>query len=218
MPAHRSFPSTATGPVRLTGAAYLVIILCGVWAEGFARAGLFFPGDPDATARAVLDNLPVFRASLLADAVMATADITVALLFFRLLRPHGEGLALAAMVFRLMQAGLIGASLILLAGVPVAAPDAPDTAQTLFAMHGTGYEVGLIFFGINSLFMMVLLARAGVPRLIAYGIGASGLVYLAGSLLRLIAPHLHTAIEPAYLVPLLAETALCLWLLIRGRF
>ena len=122
------------------------------------------------------------------------------------------------MTFRLIQAALIGASLVLLAGVPAALEAGmPDTALLLTALYGTGYDIGLVFFGVNCLLMAVLLTRAGLPRALSLGIGAAGLVYLAGSAARLFAPDLHPVIQPAYLVPLLAESALCLWLLIRGR-
>ena len=38
---------------RVAGALYLVIILCGVWSEGIARAQLIVPGDAMATALAI---------------------------------------------------------------------------------------------------------------------------------------------------------------------
>ena len=203
---------------RLAGLSYLVIILCGVWAEGIARPSLISPGDAAATAEGITANLPLFRASLGADLAMGLADVALAVFFFLLLRPFGPGLALFAMTFRLIQAALIGASLVLLAGVPAALEAGmPDTALLLTALHGTGYDIGLVFFGVNCLLMAVLLTRAGLPRALALGIGAAGLVYLTGSAARLFAPDLHPVIQPAYLVPLLAESALCLWLLIRGR-
>ncbi len=211
--------SSRINEARLAGLAYLVIILCGVWAEGVARPGLIIAGDAVETSAAVLGSLVMFRASLVADTVMALADVTLAVLLFRLLWNAGPGLALAALAFRLVQATLIGASLIALALVPdLAEAGQADLALMMTALHGTGYDIGLIFFGVNCLLMAVLLRRSGgVPGAIAYGIGAAGLVYLAGSYLRLIAPDLYPAFEPAYAVPLLAESAFCLWLLIRGR-
>lgn len=54
---------------------------------------------------------------------------------------------------------------------------------------------------------------AWVPRILGLGIGLSGVVYLTGSLLRFAAPDLQALVAPAYLLPLIAETAFCLWLL-----
>lgn len=209
----------ATAMTRTAGLLYLVIILCGVWSEAAVRAALLDPQDAAATARAVAANLPLFRLSILADMVMALADVALAVLLFVLLRPNGPVLALLAAAFRTVQAAMIGASLVLLAGVPRLIETGADTAAlNLMLMHGMGYDLGLIFFAANSLVMAVLLRRAAaVPDLLAAAIGASGLVYLAGSGLRLLAPDLQPAFQPAYLVPLLAESAFCLWLLIRAR-
>ncbi|NNK66559.1 MAG: DUF4386 domain-containing protein [Rhodobacteraceae bacterium] len=205
--------------IRLAGLAYLVIILCGVWAEGVVRGSLVIPGDASATADAIRAALGLFRASLLADATMALADITLAVLFFTLLRHIQPVLALLAMVLRLVQAGLIGASLIALAAVPGLVTSGDDSlALTFIGLHATGYDIGLIFFAVNCGLMAVLLSRSGgVPRVIVYGIAAAGAVYLTGSILRLLAPELAAGFAPAYLIPLVAESALCLWLLIRAR-
>jgi hypothetical protein len=44
----------------------------------------------------------------------------------------------------------------------------------------------------------------------------SGLVYMTGSALRLADPTIAEAFAPAYGVPVLAESAFCLWLLFAG--
>lgn len=204
---------------RLAGALYLVIILCGVWSEGFARAQLIFPSDTAATFAALKARPGLLGLSIAADTVMALADVALAVLFLHLLRPLGPILATCAAALRLVQAAVIAASLILLAGVfPLLAGPETGLAAQFAAMHGAGYDIGLIFFGVNSLLMAVLLRRAGdVPRPVWLGVAAAGLVYLTGSYLRLLAPGLHATFQIAYLVPLLAETALCLWLLVTGR-
>ncbi len=204
---------------RLAGVLYLVIILCGVWSEAAVRSGLMHPGDPATTAAAIRDHDGLLRLSIAADTLMALADVGLAVAFYALLRHVQPVLALAAMAFRLVQSALIGASLILLAATPRLAAAGDDAhAYALFAMHGEGYDIGLIFFGVNALLMAALLWQSGrTPRLLALAIGAAGAVYLVGSYTRLLAPELHPAILPAYAIPLLAETAFCLWLLIRAR-
>lgn len=204
---------------RLTGLAYLVIIGCGIFAEGYSRGRLIVPKDAAGTASQIAADLGLFRAGIVADSVMLLADVTVAVLFFRLLRPHGARLAQAAMGLRLLQAATIlaGLSRLWLVG-PALAADDPARVLALIEAHGLIYDVGLIFFAGNCLAMSVLLRRSGgVPKGIAWGIGASGLVYATGSLTHLFAPTALAYVEPAYLVPLLSETALALWLLLRGR-
>ena len=202
--------------VRLAGALYLTIIVCGLTAE-LALRGPLLQGTLDQIAKALLANTQQLRLSTLLDVVMLLADVTLALVFYRLLRPLSEPLALAAMVFRLGQAVLIGASLMALASTPALLADNPRIAVHMTTLHGIGYDVGLILFAVNSLIMAVLLWRSQVPNVIAVGIAASGGVYAAGSLTRLIAPDLLPLVEPAYVVPMIAESALCLWLLIKAR-
>ncbi len=85
------------------------------------------------------------------------------------------------------------------------------------ALHGLGYDLGLIFFGVNCAVMAAMLRRAGLAgRLLPLALAGSGLVYLTGSLTALFAPALNAAMQPAYALPLLAETAFCLWLILRS--
>lgn len=209
-------PSQPQTLARSAGALYLVIILCGLTAE-LALRGPLLSGTPDQVAAAMAANLPYLRLSLLADLVMLLADIALALVFFSLLRSRSEHLARAALVFRLGQAVLIGASLTALASAPALLADAPRIAVHMTELHAQGYDIGLILFGVNSLLMARLLAAGPMPRVLPLGIAAAGLVYLVGGVLRLAAPGLVEAFQPAYLVCILAESALCLWLLIAAR-
>ena len=81
-------------------------------------------------------------------------------------------------------------------------------------LHAHGYDLGLIFFAINSLLTGVLIwVSVLFPRIIGAGIAAAGIVYLVGSSLRFFAPVLFDAFTPAYGVTVLAEGAFCLVLL-----
>ncbi|MCV6587110.1 MAG: DUF4386 domain-containing protein [Marinibacterium sp.] len=209
-------PATpGTAQVRLAGLYYLVIILMGVGGAVILREPVLSSDAPDA----IVAGTAALRLSLLSDAVMVLADVALALAFFDLLRGRGEQLARAAMVFRLMQAATIAASLIFLAAAPnLAGAGQAELARQFLTLHATGYDIGLLFFGVNTLLMTVLLRRGGaVPGVLVWGLAASGMVYLTGSVLRMVAPDLQSLFAPAYGVPLLAETGLCLWLLIRAR-
>lgn len=205
--------------VRLAGVLYLIIIVCGVWSEGFARSSLIDAQNPETTLEALRAAPGLLRLSLAADTVMAVADVGLAVLFWHLLRPLSPLLAATAAALRLVQAAIIGASLVILAGVPgmLAGANAslvPDLVQ----MHAIGYDIGLVFFGVGCVVMAVLLRRAGgVPAMIWVAVGLAGPVYVIGSALRLVAPNLLSAFQFAYVLPLVSETALCLWLLLSGK-
>lgn len=201
---------------RLGGALYLAIIGLGLTSEVALRGPL--AGDPAAIAAAPM----LWRASLMADLLMVCADVALAVVLFGLLRRVAPGVALAAMAFRLMQAASISAALLFhLAALTLVEAPALTSAETLtqvaVSVQAAGYDMGLLFFGVNCLLTGWLVARSPLlPAGFGYGLAAAGLVYLTGSTLRVLAPEAFALFTPAYLIPVVAETAFALWLLVRG--
>lgn len=217
-------PNRETRQIALVaGLLYLLIIGLGITSEAAIRLPLIVAGDAAATAANIAAHETLFRLSLAGDALMALADVALAILLFVLLSPAGLLLAALATAFRLMQTAVIaanllnqqGALLLLTGGID------PATAQPLslhaLALHAQGYDLGLIFFGVNALLIAVLLIRSGdFPGWIGALMAGAGAIYLVGSFLRLLAPDWAAAFAPAYLVPVIAETTLALWLLRSG--
>lgn len=208
--------SNFSAPIlRTAGLLYLGIIILGVTSEGILRGGLIDWSDAPATAAGIAGSMTRFRLSIGFDLLMAVLDVTLAVVFFHMLRGVDEVRALLAMVFRLMQAAIIATGLIGLFAVEQAVQSGGDSLP-LLARHAAGYDLGLFFFAFNAFFMADLLCRAGAPRVIAGGIAAAGLVYLVGSVTRFLAPEWNAAMQMAYAVPLVGETALMVWLLVRS--
>lgn len=97
--------------IRLAGLFYLIIIVAGLGAELGLRGPLIDLTDADRTAAAILDAPGRFRLAIAADLVMALCDAGLAILLFLIFRSMAPGLALSAMVFRLIQTVLIAANL-----------------------------------------------------------------------------------------------------------
>jgi hypothetical protein len=216
-------PSTAI--LRLAGLLYLTIIVCGLGAELLFRGTLVDFSNAAATAGAIREAVGKFRLAIAADIVMAAADAALAILLYLVFRPVAPVLALAAMVFRLVQSVMIAmnlmhmqSALLLITGAPGLAPaQAEAMALHSLSLHAHGYDLGLVFFGINSLLTGYLIWVSGLfPRVIGGGIFIAGLVYLTGSALRFFAPVLFDSFAPAYGVAILAEGAFCLILLLGG--
>ena len=193
---------------RLAGAAYAGIFILGLSAEFGLRAPILASGDP---GPAIAAALPQWRAAIAADIGMATLDILLALLLYRLLRPYGRDLALTAMVLRLVQMTIVMAHLPLLASAPTA-----FDPQELIDRHAAGYDLGMWFFGLNAIALAMLLGRAGV-RWLANLMAVAAVVYLFGSMTRFAAPAVNAAMEPAYLIVITAEACFALWLLFGAR-
>ncbi len=209
------------GAARAAGVLYLAIIALGLTSELVFRGALVVPGNAAETAARILAAPGLLRASLAADTVMALADVALAVLLYQLLRPVSAPVAMAAMVFRLVQAGLIAASLLFQAGalltLEMQGEAGAATAQLAMALQAHGYDLGLVFFGVNCLLTGWLLVISGyVPKLLGGLIAAAGVVYILGSAILFMAPAMAGLFAPAYLLPVLSETAFCLWLLVRG--
>lgn len=213
---------------RMAGLLYLVIIVCGIFSEAVVRSGLIVAGSPAATAANILASPGLFRTGFAADALMLLSDVAVAVLFYVLLRPVDNMLALMAAAFRLVQAAILGTNLlnyntalfVLESEGPTALfeVDERNTLATLFLeMHSHGYDIGLLFFGISSFILGYLVVRSGyLPRQLGYGLQAAAVVYAAGSFTRFLFPDYISLLEPLYIIPLLAELSFCLWLLAKG--
>lgn len=218
-------PSPDLSLVRYAGLLYLIIIVCGIGAELVLRGPLLDFGSASGTAEAIRTGASAFAAAIGADLVMAVADAALAILLYILFRPFAPGLALAAMVFRLIQSVLIAANLMNMQAAWLLISGAQDLsglgsganeamALAFLNMHAHGYDLGLVFFGINSLLTGLLIWRSGLfARLIGAGIVTAGIVYLVGSALRFFAPGLFVAFQPAYGLTILAEGAFCIALL-----
>lgn len=193
---------------RFAGMLYLGIIVLGLGAEGALRGPLIDWNDGPATAQAVQAQLGRFRLSIGFDMAMAVLDVALAVVFFGMLRVVNAPMALMAMVFRLMQATVIAGAVMFL----FAATQAGDPLPWL-ERHAAGYDLGLVFFGVNTLIMARLLTGIA-PRWICGAMAAAGVVYLFGSATRFMAPEWNDAMQPAYVVPVVAEVSLMLWLLV----
>ncbi|MCB1755111.1 MAG: DUF4386 domain-containing protein [Gammaproteobacteria bacterium] len=213
---------------RTAGLLYLAIICLGIWSEGFVRSAMIMTGEPAATVANIIQGETIFRMSVAADSLMAICDVALAILLYTLLKPVNATLSLMAAAFRLVQSAILGMNLlnqffaVLILNAPQSntgldSGQANALAGLFLDAHSHGYDFGLLFFGINCLLVGYLIYRSGfLPRIFGPLLGLAGVVYLSGSYLRILAPVYAELFSPAYLVPLVAESLFCLWLLIKG--
>lgn len=213
---------------RISGLLYLIIIICGIGAEVALRGPLVDLSSASATAVAIRSAGLTLPLAIIADVIMALADAALAITLFVLFRSVAPTLALAAMVFRLIQSVLIAANLLnmqiawlLITGgqdsAGLGGTEAEAIALVHLNLHAYGYDLGLVFFAINSFLTGLLIWKSGMfPKIIGAGIIAAGVVYLLGSALRFLAPDMFAVFAPAYGLPVLTELAFCASLLMSG--
>lgn len=212
---------------RRTGLAYLGIIATGIFAEFAVRGSLIVDDDPIATAENIAESPGLFGVGIGADVVMIALDVIVAFGLLGLLRHVNRRLAVTATVLRLIQGAVIAVNLVNLYRALGFARDAVDGGTVLAGpaqdaldaveRHALGYDAGLIAFGLSCLVLAWLLVAGNlVPRLLAYGMGVTGVIYLVGSFAALFASGASSIIEPLYAICLVVELAFAIRLVTRG--
>lgn len=222
--------TVTTRELRLAGLCYLTIIALGLWTELHVRGTLVVAGDAAATAQRIAAQPGLWRLGLVADLLMQLLDLPVIVVMWRLLRPVNETLALTATGLNLVQTAVLVANRVqLLAALDLLTAPAlgeafgPAQREALamlaVQLHGQGFGIGLVFFGVACLIRGALIASSGVlPRPLGWALLLAGLAYLVNSLALLLAPALARQLFPAVLAPaFLGELTFALWLTLRAR-
>ena len=209
---------------RLAGLIYLGTIICGVYAEIFARGVLVVHGDAAATAQAIFASEPIFRLGLVADLAMLACYFPVTLLLHGLFRSASPCISAIAAAFSLIGIGGLACDTLLLAMIlrmdeltqsPLSMAEA---VHLLLRVHGDGYKVSLVFFGVYCLLLGWLIHSGRVmPMAVALLVAAAGACNLINSLAWLGAPQWAAHLPQYFTIPtLLGELVLALWLLVFG--
>jgi hypothetical protein len=213
---------------RVGGVLYLIIIVLGLFGEMYVRSGLVVPGDPAATASKITAAPGLFRVGFLADSIMFLSDVALAVLLYVLLKPVSKVVALAALCFRLAQTAVLAlnllhyhAAMLLLTGSGYSSAFTSEQLNALMSffldLHGHGYDLGLLLFGLHCLLLGYLVFKSRyLPRILGVLLVAAAFTYLIGSYARFLFPDYVGAVAPIYVVAIISEVSLCLWLLIKG--
>lgn len=217
---------------RVAGLLYLIIIIAGIFAEFFVRQSLIVPGDAVATADNIMASEGLFRLGIAGDLIMIMSDVTLAVVFYVLLKPVSSSLSLLAAFFRLAQAAILGINLLnlffvlqLLSGadyLTVFGADQLDALVLLFLNgHSIGYAIGLVLFGLSLLVLGYLVFKSGYfPRILGVLLIVASLGYLIDSFASFLLPNYddyETIFALVVFLPaFIGELSMCLWLLVKG--
>lgn len=230
--ANRTVDTSLNRAARTAGVLYLVIIIAGMFAEFFVRSSLIVPGDAAATASNIAASEGLFRAGIASDMVMILADVAIGLIFYVLLRPVSQALALLAAFFRLAQAATLGLNLLnlffglqLVTGADYLTDFSVEQQHALGLLflnaHGVGYRLALVFFGLSLLILGYLVVRSGyIPKIFGILLVIAAAGYLIDSfaffLLTNYASY-QASFDMVVVMPaFIAELAFGLWLLVKG--
>lgn len=214
---------------RIGGLLYLIIIVIGVVGEAVIRNGLVVAGDPAATAQRILESEFLWRVGIASQLFLLVCAVALSTIWYYLLRPVNRHLAVAVVCF-----GLVSLAVESLCALQLQAALDPLTSTALakvasaeqryalsylaIVAHAKTFGVALIFFGVQCLLVGYLIRKSGyLPALLGAGMQIVGACYLVNSFAMFLSPAVQDTLFPAILLPaFLGESAMCLWLLIKG--
>jgi len=223
----RSIEAVPRTYARVGGLIYLAIIFLGLFGEAMVRESVVVSGNAEATLRNLMESQMQWRLSIVGDLVMHILDVPLIVIMYYLLKPVDRLLALVATVANVVQTAVLAANKLtlvvplLLLQKPGDIPASTWEATLSFLairLHGYGFGIGLLFFGVACLVRGYLVFRSTYfPRTLGVLLALAGLAYLVNSVALLLAPAVAATLFPAILAPaLVGEGAFCLWLLVKG--
>jgi Domain of unknown function (DUF4386) len=214
---------------RTGGALYLVIIILGAFAEGFAANKLIVSGDAATTAHNIMASPQLWHLSVAGDLIVVLCAVPLLWIEYLLLRPVSKQLVLLAVLFNLVSLAVEAISKLFLLVVMPTLGSAdylkafdPQQLQILANLalrsHDIAFNIALIFFGFTCLVNGYLIFKSGyLPKFVGMLMQLAGLSYLIACFAALFAPAFADLISPAILLPpLIGESSFCLWLLVKG--
>lgn len=214
---------------RIAGLLYLTIIVIGVFGEAGIRATLVASGDPAQTARNIMDAEWLWRLGVAAQDLLLICAAGLTFCWYVLFRSVSKDLTLLAVFFALLAFAVesvsalhLHAVLTPLSGSAYLASVEPQLLHLMayqsIVAHAHAFGLALIFFGVECIVLGHLIRRSGfLPAWIGTLMQLAGACYLVNSFCMILSPPLQHALLPFILLPpLVAESALCLWLLVKG--
>lgn len=213
---------------RIAGLLYLIVIICGVFAELVVRAKLFDIQDTGATVSNIQSSEFLFRLSFVSDLMMQTSyfflPMVLFLLFKKVNKPAASAMVLSVTVaVAIMCTNMLNhyAPLQLLSNVKYLNGFSAEQLHTqvmfYLDLHNKGYHIAQIFFGIWLLPLGYLVYQSGMfPKIIGIFLMVGCFGYLADFIVFFLFPDAKNIAELLTIPADLGEISFCLYLLIKG--
>lgn len=221
-------PRDPKATARLAGLSYLIIIICGIFAQIAVRGALIDGSDAAATAANIRENPTLLGIGVLADFIVYFLDLVLAVAFYRLFAKVNQSLALFAAWLRIAMTALLmvnlinfAAPLFLLGDSRLAGQIAPEQAEILsllfLQLHSAGFVLGLMMFGVYGLMLGSLIIRSSfMPALIGALVIVSGASYFAMGVINFVLPEYRPMMDLLLISAALPEFVFTAWLLLVG--
>ena len=215
------------------GWAIVIMTIAAVMATDVTIGPLIVSEDPTATFENIMDHLTLFRVGVLSWIVVLICDIIAAWGLYFYFRPVNIGVSLISAWLRVVYTAMLGASIYNLNSVI-------ELCDTDYHLSNIGYEqlesqtwlflnsfnsswsMGLIVFSLHIFFLGYLGFKSNyVPRIISILLIIGSVGYMIIHLSNLLIPQYQDLIDIlgwVFILPMLSEVALGIWLLVKGKY
>ena len=220
--------SLTKNPGRLAGLLYVLASIPGFFALAYVPGKLIVHGNATATANNIASSETLFRLGIAADLIGQMLFVFVALALYDLLKSVNQRWAGLMVIFILLsipiaflnEVNAVAALVLIRGGDFLSLFDKPqrDALAMLFLkLHGGGFDVAEIFWGLWLLPLGLLVYRSRfIPRVLGVLLILACFAYVVDSLTSLLLPSLETIVSRWVSPLMLAEVVFMLWLLIKG--
>jgi Domain of unknown function (DUF4386) len=211
---------------RIAGVLLLLSAIGGGLGEAYIPMKLIVAGNAAATASNIRAADSLFRFGFAAYLVEGLCDVALAWIFYLLLRPVREDLALLAAFFGLVSTATFAVCELFYLAVSLVLKDAaylqsftPDQRNTLAVLLLKAYSLGggafMAFYGVASLIRAYLMFRSGyIPRFIGVILSIAGASFVVKTFTLVLAPAYSSDV---LLLPMfLALVVMTVWFLVKG--
>jgi Domain of unknown function (DUF4386) len=211
---------------RFAAILILLSFVGGGFGEAYVPAKLIVPGDAAATVANLRSSEALFRWGFAAYLLEACCDITLALVFYVLLRPVHRYISLLTAFFGLLATASFAGSelfyfapMLILKGSGYLKSFSPDQLNSLallsLNLFGLGAVLFTVFYGVVWVLRGYLIFRSGyLPKFLGILMAIAGSTFIISNFGVVLAPGFRADWLP--LPMLLGLLTLAVWLLVKG--
>ena len=210
---------------RTAGLLYLILAICGGFAQFASRQSLIAPGDAAATVSNIMASIGIFRLGVFSELVGQVAFILLVLYLYQLLRPVNQFQSGLMVVFVIVAVAITClnmvnqfTALLLLGGADYLSVLGTSQLQTQvlysLSLHKAGYMIAQVFFGLWLLPLGYLVYKSGfIPKIIGILLMVACFGYLVDVVTFFLVPGFTVTVSE---LTFIGELLLLFWLLIKS--
>ena len=211
---------------KVAGALVLLSFVAGGFGEAYVPSKVIVDTDAVATMENLKTSLVMFRLSFAGYLLEACCDVTLALIFYVLLRPIHRYVSLLAAFFGLMGTATFAAAelfyfapTLVLRGGGYLKSFAPDQLNALallsLNLFGLGAVIFTVFYGMGWVLRGYLIFQSGyLPKFLGVLMTMAGLAFIVSNFALVLAPGYRSDRLLVLMFPCLFLMAV--WLLVKG--